>query len=139
MEPLVEEVAVELPAAETRFMTLVRGGESPRHDIDPGRNKVGIRVHQQSSTLPTILQFRQRMLLFESSDALEGRKASTNRRSAFGSGRFQPHMTLLNAGSGIERDLTQVGVPFRAELGILLFDRFVVEVTTRSSWDREDD
>lgn len=42
-----------------------------------------------------------------------------------------PHMTLLHPGSGIDRDLTPMGVRFRELLGTLTFDRFKIDVARK--------
>jgi hypothetical protein len=42
-------------------------------------------------------------------------------------------MAVLRAGSGIDRDLTQLGTPFRQKLGNLRFDRFEIEIVRRIS------
>ncbi len=44
-----EPAHLVLPAGETRFMVMAPGGENPRSELDPGRRKVGIRVHKQSA------------------------------------------------------------------------------------------
>ena len=61
------------------------------------------------------------------------RRPSTRKRNAFGARHFQPHMTILRAGSGIDRNLKRIGDPFREALGDLLFDRFVIDVARRGS------
>lgn len=40
----------------------------------------------------------------------------------------QPHMAVLRAGSGIDSNLTLIGVPFREILDDLTFDRFAIDV-----------
>jgi len=62
---VTEAVNVVLQASETRFMVMAPGGENPRPDLDPARCKIGIRVHKQSSVLPAILKFRERLLRYE--------------------------------------------------------------------------
>lgn len=123
-----EPADVVLAAAETRFMVMAPGGENPRPEWDPARRKVGLRVHKQSAALPSILAFRERLLRHETSRVLGHRPRSTRRSNAFGARDYQPHMAVLRAGSGIGRDLTQLGIPFRRKLGILRFDRFEIEV-----------
>jgi len=94
---------------------------------------VGIRVHKRSAALSTILEFRDRMLQQETERVLGTRAPSTRKRNAFGARYYQPHMAVLRAGSGIDRDLTVVGVPFRAALGDLTFDRFAIDIVRRTA------
>ena len=77
--------------------------------------------------------FRERLIEHETPLVLGKRPRSTARTSAFGAGSFQPHMALLRAGSGVQRDLTQLGTPFRQALGDLHFDRFLVETVCLTS------
>lgn len=123
-----EPVEVVLAATETRFMVMAPGGENPRATLNPARRKVGIRVHRQSTALPSILAFRERLLRHETWRVLGRRAPSTLRTNAFGARHYQPHMAILRAGSGIPRDLRSLGVPFRQKLGELRFDRFKIEV-----------
>ena len=125
-----EGTKVALYADETRFMVLAPGGENPRPELDPARRKVGIRVQRLSASRLQIESYRERLLLFESSEVLGSRNASTQRSNAFGARSFQPHMTLLQAGSGIDKDLTKVGKLFRVTFGCFLFDRFEIKVRT---------
>lgn len=126
-----ETACVVLAASETRLMVMAPGGENPRPELDPGKRKVGIRVHKQSSALPSILKYRERLLNYETERVLGRRSPSTHRRSAFGARHFQPHMAVLRAGSKVDRDLKTIGIPFRQALGNLTFDRFAIEVVTR--------
>lgn len=41
-------------------------------------------------------------------------------------------MAVLSTGSGIDRDLTLIGVLFRETLGDLTFDRFAIDVVNLS-------
>jgi hypothetical protein len=125
---LVEPARMVLYADETRFMVLAPGGENPRPKLEPSERKVGIRVHKQSLSRITILSYRQRLLVHETSDILGLRKPSSATRNAFGSRNFQPHMTLLKAGSGIDRDLTVIGNAFRAKFGCFKFDKFKINL-----------
>lgn len=127
---ICEPVQVTVAAAATRFMVMAPGGENPRPELDPGGRKVGIRVHKQSPAIPSILALRERLLRHETSRVLGRRSASTHRSNAFGARNYQPHMTVLQAGTGIDRDLTKIGILFRQRLGDLRFDRFEVEVVS---------
>jgi hypothetical protein len=130
-----EAVEVTLPASETRFMVLAPGGENPRYYLDPRKLKVGIRIHKRSHAYATILRFRQRLVQYETNRVLGSRDPSTDKKSAFGARYYQPHMAILRRpGAQIDRDLTQIGVPFRAALGDLTFDRFRIDVVPRASF-----
>jgi 2'-5' RNA ligase len=74
------------------------------------------------------MTLRERLIAFESPDALGNRKPSSRARSAFRARSFQPHMTLLRPGSGIDPDLTKLGATFRAHFDALHFDRFQIDI-----------
>lgn len=135
---VTEPAALVLPAAETRFMVMAPGGENPRPELDPARRKVGIRVHKQSAALAPILELRERLLRHETERVLGRRPPSTHRSNAFGARHFQPHMAVLRGGSGIDRDLTRLGGPFREQLGDLRFDRFEIEVVRYVAGERSE-
>ncbi len=124
-----EPAGITIPASDTRFMVMTTGGESPQPHITPGVHKVGLRLRRQSPAFPSIQQYRQRLASHESVTVLGARRPSTAKRNAFGAYYFQPHMTVLHPGNGIESDLTRVGTLFRELLGDLHFDRFVVHVS----------
>jgi hypothetical protein len=128
LQPVSEPAKVALYSEDTRFMVLAPGGENPRTDLDPARRKVGIRVKRASTTRTQIEIYRERLLQFESKEVLGTRKPSTLRTNAFGARNFQPHMTLLQAGNGVDRDLTRIGEQFRKEFGCFHFDRFEIKV-----------
>jgi hypothetical protein len=113
-------------------MVLAPGGENPRPELDPSHRKVGVRVHRQSDARRVILEFRARLLQHESTRVLGARAPSTGKRNAFGARYFQPRMAILRAGSGIDRDLKLIGIPFRKALGDLTFDKFAVFIQRRS-------
>ncbi|MBD2140086.1 hypothetical protein H6F39_01470 [Anabaena sp. FACHB-1250] len=129
LKPCLENVEVILDPNETRFMVMAPGGENPRDYLDPGRRKVGIRIHRQSATRQVILGFRERLTKLETKRVLGTRSPSSHKHNAFGARHFQPHMTILWAGSGIDCDLTKIGVPFRKMLGKFKFDKFSIEIT----------
>jgi hypothetical protein len=114
-------------------MVLAPGGENPRPELDPSKLKVGIRIHRKSAARATILEFRRRLFQHETRQVLGTRAPSTDLRSAFGARSFQPHMALLRAGSGIERNLTPLGAAFRSALSELTFDRFEVDIVRRNA------
>jgi len=125
---LREPAHVVLPAGDTRFMVMAPGGENPREELDPGRRKVGVRVHRQSPCFAEIMSFRERLLSFETLDVLGSRKPSSHTSNAFGARHFQAHMSLLLAGSGVPRDLSPLGASFREAFGEFIFDQFRVTV-----------
>jgi len=63
---------------------------------------------------------------------LGSRKPSTSRTNAFGARAFQPHMSILKSGSGIDRDLTLLGERFRRSIDCPTFDTFVIETDEKS-------
>lgn len=126
-----ESVSIVVPAVDTRFMVMAPGGENPRPNLDPAQRKVGIRVQWQSHAMQHIQTLRERLLKFETPEVLGRRSPSTLRANAFGARGFQPHMTLLRAGSGAHRDLKLLGAPFREHIGELHFNRFQIEIVRR--------
>ena len=117
-------------------MVMAPGGENPRPDLEPARRKVGIRVQRKSATYKAIQGFRAELLQFESDKVLGGRRPSTRARNAFGARHFQPHMSLLRAGSGVDRDLTVVGKDFRETFELLKFESISeTNIYPRALWD----
>jgi hypothetical protein len=128
----VEEVNVIVPASQTRFMVMAPGGENPRPEFEPAKRKVGIRVQKQSQAMPQLQALRRRLIRHETPAVLGRRERSTARTSAFGARSFQPHMTLIRAGSGIQFDLKPLGDAFRSAIDELRFDRYLIEQVRRS-------
>jgi hypothetical protein len=128
IEAVSEAAKIALYAEDTRFMVLAPGGENPRPELDPARRKVGVRVKRGTTTRLEIEAYRDRLIQYESREVLGLRKASTHRTNAFGARHFQPHMTLLQAGSGIDRNLTKIGELFRSQFGCFHFDRFEIKI-----------
>ena len=129
----IEPINIVVPAVDTRFMVMAPGGENPQPNIDPGHRKLGIRILWQSLAMPAIQILRHRLIDYESPMVLGNRPRSTARTSAFGARSFQAHLGLIRAGSGIDRDLTLLGAPFRAKVGDLRFDRFLIETVCLTS------
>lgn len=123
-----ENIHFILPALETRFMVMAPGGENARPNLIPGKRKVGIRIHRQSPAMKVLKVYRDRLINLETKAVLGKRQKSNMRRNAFGSRYFQPHLAIIEAGSGIAQDLTWIGKLFRETLGNLIFDKFIVEV-----------
>ena len=128
LTPCVEPATIALYADDTRFMVLAPGGENPRPELDPARRKVGVRVKRGTMTRTQIDAYRDRLLQFETRAVLGTRRPSTAKSNAFGARHFQPHVTLLQAGSGIDRDLTKIGQAFRSHFGSFRVDRFQVKI-----------
>ena len=128
IHPIEKEIYLILPASETRFMVMIAGGENPIPGVDPGMNKVGIRIHRRSSILEEIFEMRNELTRFETPEIIGERSPSSRKKSAFGARYFQPHMSLLKPRSGIGSDLTIVGELFREKMGDLVFDKYKIEV-----------
>lgn len=132
LTPLDEEARVVIPAAGTRFMVLAPGGENPRPELEPRRCKVGIRVQKTNAARAQILDYRERLLSYETLNVLGGRPPSNLTRNAFGARGFQPHIALIRPGSRIDRDLTKVGAVFRAKIDQLTLDRFTIDIVRKA-------
>jgi hypothetical protein len=130
VHPSSEHMRVTVPTSETRLMVFALGGENPRPEIDPARRGVGIRVQKKNVARSTILTLREKLLRHENLSVLGTRRPSTLNRSAFGARYFQPHMAILRAGSGVDRDLTKLGIQFRESIDVLHFNRFEIDVTS---------
>lgn len=128
-----EAAHVVVPTAETRFMVLAPGGENPRPELDPRHCKVGIRIQRGNAARTEIQAFRERLLVYETTNVLGGRRPSTRSRNAFGARQFQPHIGFIRPGSRIDRDLTRVGESFRRKLKELTLDRFSIEIVVKDS------
>ena len=128
IKTIEKEIYIILPASETRFMVMVAGGENPIPGVDPGMNKVGIRIQHKSSVLEEIFEMRNELTRFETPEIIGDRSPSSRKKSAFGARHFQPHMSLLKPGSGIESDLTIVGKLFREKMGDLIFDKYKIDI-----------
>lgn len=128
IHPTEKDIYLILPASETRFMVLITGGENPIPGVDPGMNKVGIRIQHRSPVLEEIFEMRTELTRFETPEIIGDRSPSSRKKSAFGARHFQPHMSLLKPGSGIGSDLTIVGKLFREKIGDLVFDRYKIDI-----------
>jgi hypothetical protein len=137
VRPSSEPTRVTVPTSETRLMVFAPGGENPRPELDPARLKVGIRVQKKNIARSAILTLRERLLRHENRSVLGKRHPSTLSRSAFGARHFQPHMAILRAGSGVDRDLTKLGIQFRESIDVLHFDRFEIDVVSKPNPARD--
>ena len=122
-----------LPTAETRFMVLAPGGENPRDDLDPASLPIGIRVTKRNPAISAIQELRHLILKHETKRVLGQRPPTTAWTNAFGSRHYQPHLQLLKPWHKLAGKLTEVGKLFRAQVGIIEFDRFQVAARHRVS------
>ena len=126
---LVEEnrlVRINANIDETRFMVLAPGGENPRPELEPSRRSVGIRLTRRNQAIAEIQQLRKSIYQLETSELIGNRTATTAWKSCFGSRHYQPHIKLLRPGSGINRDLTEIGRIFRSEIEQIEFGKFQI-------------
>ena len=114
---------------ETRFMVLAPGGENPRPELEPNQRSVGIRLTKRNQAIEKIQQLRKRIYRLETPEVVGTRKRTTDWNNCCGARHYQPHITLLRPGSGIERDLTILGKLFRSKIKRINFDRFEVKLT----------
>ena len=121
-------VLVTADTATTRFMVMAPGGENPRPDIDPRRRSIGIRFNKRNRAIEQIQELRASVYRLETAKTVRGRTPTDANRSAFGARHFQPHITLIRRGGNVHRDLSKLGMIFRAELQEIEFDLFRVEV-----------
>lgn len=128
-----ESASVVVPAQDMRFMVMAPGGENPRPELDPALRKIGVRIHRPSTATPHVRAYRDRLLQYETRRLLGKRSPSTHSSNAFGARNFQPHMSVLRGGSGVDRDLKIIGDQFRASLGNLTFDTFLIDIVRKTS------
>jgi hypothetical protein len=98
-----------------------------RGDLDPRRRQIGVRIRRASGAWPKIQDVRARFYELEDVIRSPERIPSRDRQSAFGARSYQPHVTLLLPGSGIDPNLTTAGEIFRNKISHLTFDQFVVK------------
>jgi hypothetical protein len=131
--PLVEIANITISTYDTRFMVLAPGGENKRIDVIPSNNMVGIRIQKRFPQINSILNYRQKMISFETSNILGSRKKSTLKSNAFGARYFQPHLAILKPNNGISDDLSEIGNLFRNSLDFLHFDKFEIKIEHREN------
>ena len=127
---LIEEsqlVHINADVDETRFMVLSPGGENPRPELEPHRRSVGIRLTRRNQAIAEIQQLRKSIYQLETDEVIGNRTATTASKSCFGARHYQPHIKLLRPGSGINRDLTEIGRIFRSEIERIEFDKFKIK------------
>lgn len=125
-----EAINIEVQPAHWRFMTIAPGGENARPDVDTLSRPIGVRIQRVSPAYKELMVLRSRFYKFETPEVLGQRRGSSDRTSAFGSRHYQPHVTLLHRGSGIDPELSKTGAIFRSAIPNLTFDRFSVRCLT---------
>ena len=123
---------IRVPSDVWRFMVVAPGGENPRPDIDQLTRPLALRTVRTSDAYQSIQKLRSEFLAFETDKVLSGRRTSGPRRNAFGSRHYQPHVTLIGSGHGIEGDLSEYGEVLRRQLGDLEFDKLSCRVFDNS-------
>ena len=126
--PVRQSVKVAADIAETRFMVLAPGGENPRPELEPTRRSVGIRLTRRNQAIDPILGLRRNLYVRETTEVTKNRKATTDWTNAFGARHYQPHIKLLQPGSGVDRDLTKIGEVFRDRMSQIDFGKFEIRV-----------
>lgn len=124
--PFEHPVNIAANVLETRFMVMAPGGENPRPDLEPRDRSVGIRLTRRNGAISDLEELRSSVYRFETMRTIGARNFTNARRNAFGARHFQPHITLLGPGSGIDRDLGKLGESFRSAIERIEFDRFEV-------------
>ena len=112
--------------AETRLMVMAPGGETARDGIDPRRQSIGLRLTKRNAAIDDVQALRSDVSRFETPEILGTRKPTTAWKSAFGSRRYQPHVTLAGPESGAPYDLTVIGNALRASVATISFGSFEV-------------
>ncbi|HVU54334.1 MAG TPA: hypothetical protein VHD83_04730 [Puia sp.] len=123
-----ESCHLTVDTMDLKFMVMAPGGENPRLDLIPSERKIGVRVHKKSVLRAKIYKYRNRLAIHETKRILGHRKPSSNSRNAFGARHFQPHISLLKAGTNVDDDLTIIGNAFRDSIHSINFDRFLIRV-----------
>ncbi len=121
-------VKIFADASETRFMVLAPGGENPRPNLEPSRRSVGIRLTKRNTAIRQVLELRRSIYQLEPDRWPGNRKSTTDWSNAFGSRHYQPHIKILRPGSGIDRDLTEIGEFFRSSISRIEFGKFQIMV-----------
>lgn len=128
IKPIFESCHLSIDTMDLKFMVMAPGGENPRLNLNPGQLKIGVRVHRQSIFRQNVYKYRGRLIAYETKRILGARQPSSNSRNAFGARSFQPHISLLKSGTGVDRDLTMMGDAFRDAISKISFDKFSIRV-----------
>ena len=127
LEEASKSCLLTIDTNDLKFMVIAPGGENPRLELIPGERKVGVRITRTSIFREKIYKYRNMLIEHETSQVLGLRKRSTKSKNTFGARHFQPHISLLNSGSFIKKDLTILGNAFRDSITEITFDRFVIQ------------
>ncbi len=127
IENKVQNIYFTIDTLDTRFMVLAPGGENPRPNLIPANKKCGIRIKKNSEFKIYLNNLREPFIELEQKLRFKNRKHSTFNKNAFGARNYQPHISLLKAGSGIMTDLTDIGTNFREQIIELEFDKLVTK------------
>ena len=119
-------VTITADVPETRLMVMAPGGESPRPDLDPRQQSIGIRLTKRNRAIDKIQALRQEICRLETTAALGGQKATTAWTNAFGVRRYQPHITVTGAYSGVPYNLVPLGEELRTTIKEIRFGSFEV-------------
>ncbi|MCY4012819.1 MAG: hypothetical protein OXG82_08910 [Gammaproteobacteria bacterium] len=119
-------VDIVVDVAETRLMVMAPGGERPRDGLDPSRQSIGLRLTKRNAAIDDIQALRSDVFRLETPKLLGARKPTNAWNSAFGSRRYQPHVTLAGPQNGAPYDLTVIGKALRTSIATIRFDRFEV-------------
>lgn len=126
LQEIRQNCNLSIDTFDTRFMVLAPGGENPRPDIIPGKQKIGIRIKKNSIFRNVIEEYRNLLLEHETSSVLGNRNPSSRSRNAFGARNFQPHISIIKSGNNIKTDLTEIGINFRDFVPEIKFDKFII-------------
>ena len=119
---------IKADVKETRFMVLAPGGENPRKNINVNKSPVGIRLTRRNIAMPRLLQLRRSFYKYENERVLRNRRHKTSdKKNAFGSNHFQPHILMIRPGNRINVNLTDIGKIFREELKYIYFNKFEIK------------
>ena len=119
---------IKADVKETRFMVLAPGGENPRKNINPNKCPIGIRLTRRNIAMPRLLQIRRSFYRHENEYVLRNRRHKTSdKKNAFGSNHFQPHILMIRPDNKINQNLTDIGKIFRKELKYIYFNKFEIK------------
>ena len=124
-----EYLSIKADVNETRFMVLAPGGENPRPHLHPSLRSVGIRLTKRNLAIPEIVRIRRSVYKHE--PQFTNRRNTTDWLNSFGARHYQPHIKLLRAGNGIDRDLTIIGDRFRKSIQTLEFQKLEKKIYER--------
>ena len=124
-------VRIVADTTEIRFMPLAPGGENPRDDINPRTHPLGIRFTKRNTAIEQIQILRQQIIRLETKVVRGTRNPTTAWRNAFGSRRYEPHVSLLRPWYKIKESIAEIGTRFREEIQEIEFDVYQIEARHR--------